>query len=1238
MQKESSAGLRQLLDHTEKHVRALKKLGEPTGQWGTILVHLMTAKFDNITKREWENKASAREVATYKQFIDFTTDRCVMLETLLLDKSKSAKLQSNDPKSNYANKKSVAAVTAEAKPDECLACNQGKHRLYHCATFLNLTPQARGKEVKRLKLCFNCFKGGHSVETCNSSTCRLCHKKHNTLLHIPTSVGTEHGSNNRTTTIESQTSTEAPSTSVAHHAVRLSDRGLLATAIINIQDNSGGVRECRAFLDPGSQSNFMTKELCERLGLTQRKNHMQIRGIDKVQTATFTETHATIRSKFNAFKSKLTFSILPEITVNLPLSEINKKHLQIPETIILADPSFHTPGKIDVLLGSAIFWELLCVGQIKLGKNQPIAQKTKLGWIIAGPLGLERAPESSVASVSIVSSTIAIETQLERFWQIEEGNRPSELSESDKICEEEFTLTHKRDAEGRFKVRLPLCDSVNRLGDSREIATKRLRCMEWKFAKSPELKQQYTLFMQEYEVSKHMTEVPNQEESGIITYLPHQAVLKPDSSTTKLRVVFDASCPTSSGVSLNNILRIGPTIQRDLLSIILRFRRHQFAITADIKQMYRQVLVQEDQHDLQRILWRQEPGEPIQEYRLNTLTYGLSSAPFLAIRCLYQVSIENQDRYPEASRIIRDDFYVDDLLSGGDDINTLRRLKDELTEILQSAGFCLHKWNTNEPTILDASSDVQALPRCDEIKTLGIGWNTTDDYLQYRTRAIEGGQRATKRTVLSIIAQLYDPLGLMGPVIIRAKIILQQLWQSKIGWDESLPQDLYTTWRQYQEQMKEMELISIPRHVMCKEPQTIELHGFCDASETAYGACIFIRSTNFAGDIVARLLCAKSRVAPLKSITLPRLELCGALLLVKLGETVRQALAIKFDHIQYWSDSTITLAWIKHHPGELQTFVANRIATIQRTAPDVQWSHVRSKDNPADIISRGTTPRNLKTSFLWWTGPPWLTQGRQDWPIESGSSIPEIPELKKQVVAYHGVPLDTNLFARFSSLFQLKRTVAYCLRFKANACAKAKRRTGPLSVEELNRAMVSLTRVAQLNEFATEIADLQTKREISRRSKLLPLNPFLDETGLLRVGGRLRHADADHAKRHPIILPAKHPLTDLIIRDSHLKQMHMGSQGLLAHLRSSHLELVSDLTTVAFLSALKRFIARRGRCANLFSDNGTNFIGANNELQALSNMLRKDRENIERFLADQSVQWHFIPAQSPHMGGLWEAV
>ncbi|XP_039304707.1 uncharacterized protein LOC105206576 [Solenopsis invicta] len=607
LQKESRTGLRQLLDHTEKHVRALRKLSQPTDQWGTILVHLMTVKFDNAIK---------------------------------------------------------PAVTSEVKPEKCLTCKEGKHRVYHCPTFLNLAPQDRIKEIKRLKVCLNCFKVGHSIKACKFGTCRICHKKHNTLLHIPRSEDTDFESNNqRATTVEQKPPTEQ-TTSVAHLAVPIADRGLLATAIIKIQDNDGEFQECRAFLDLGSQSNFMTRDLCERLGLPQRRKYLAIRGVDNTQTAAFTDTRATIQFKFNAFKVKLKFSVLPRITTNLPLSEIDKGHLQIPDSITFADPLFYKPG---------------------------IAQKTKLGWIIAGPLSLQNPREPSTASVCFFSNSDNIETQLERFWQVEEGSLHANLSETEQICEDEFMKGHRRNAGGRFEVRLPLRDKVERLGQSREIAIKRLKELERKFVSSSELKVQYTNFMQEYQELGHMSEVINQGANGTINYLPHHGIWKDDSLATKIRIVFDALCPTTSGVSLNNILHVGPTIQQDLFSIILRFCQHQFVITANIKQMYRQILLQDDQRDLQRIVWRPNTNEQIQKYRLNIVTYGLASASFLAIRCLHQLANENQENYPRTSDVIRNDFYVDDLISGGNHPDSLIRLKTELTKIFQSAGFALHK-------------------------------------------------------------------------------------------------------------------------------------------------------------------------------------------------------------------------------------------------------------------------------------------------------------------------------------------------------------------------------------------------------------------------------------------------------------------------------------------------------------------------------------------------------------------
>lgn len=500
--------------------------------------------------------------------------------------------------------------------------------------------------------------------------------------------------------------------------------------------------------------------------------------------------------------------------------------------------------------------------------------------------------------------------------------------------------------------------------------------------------------------------------------------------------------------------------------------------------MYRQILLQEDQRDLQRIVWRQKQDEPIQEFRLNTLTYGLASAPYLATRCLLQLAIENQEQYPEACRMLRNDFYIDDLLSGGDCVSTLKKIKIDLTDILHSAGFTLHKWNSNESSIVNNYFKLPTLPTGNEIKTLGICWNTTNDSLQYKIRAMEKMERPTKRSILSTITQIYDPLGLVGPTIICAKIILQQLWKLKLSWDESLPLDLHTTWIRYQEKMESMSLISIPRYVICPETQQIEMHGFCDASESAYGVCIYIRSTDKSGQIHTQLLCAKSRVAPFKQFTLPRLELCGALLLAKLSQRVKQALSINIDAIHYWTDSTIALAWIKHSPEELQTFVANRVADIQRIAPEVHWAHVRSQDNPADIISRGTTPEVLKTLRLWWKGPEWLAMEEIDWPREFTSPPDSVPKLKKQTIVLQCVQSNVEWFTRFSSLTKLTRVTAYCLRFQINTLTKESRRYGALSVEELKEATTTLILMVQADEFALERANLQANKVINKKASL----------------------------------------------------------------------------------------------------------------------------------------------------------
>ncbi|XP_017791904.1 PREDICTED: uncharacterized protein LOC108573925 [Habropoda laboriosa] len=441
-------------------------------------------------------------------------------------------------------------------------------------------------------------------------------------------------------------------------------------------------------------------------------------------------------------------------------------------------------------------------------------------------------------------------------------------------------------------------------------------------------------------------------------YLPHHAVSKQTSTTTKLRVVFDGSAKTSTGISLNDSQKVGPTVQSDLTSILIRFRTHRYVLSADIAKMYRQVLVDSRDIPFQRILWRTDPRSPIDCYELNTVTYGTASTSFLATRVLKQVGLECRSEFPRTSRIIINNFYVDDLLTGTETIENAKEIREEISKILVASGFELRKWASNCLKIADADSDRQFNIDKDP-KTLGLKWSPAEDQLSYNVRP-SVNKRYTKRTVLSEIAEIYDPLGLIGPIIIRAKLMMQDLWQLRVGWDESLPQGLHTKWTAYRDALERLPDIKIPRCAKISETESIDLHGFADASEEAYGACVYLRTQNTAGVRQVRLLCSKSRVAPLKSLSLPRLELCSALLLARLVQGVKTALNLICENEYYWSDSRVALAWIQGPPNRWQTFVANRVSEIQTLCKDHQWRHVPSGDNPADILSRGTSPSSLR--------------------------------------------------------------------------------------------------------------------------------------------------------------------------------------------------------------------------------------------------------------------------------------
>ncbi|GBM08692.1 hypothetical protein AVEN_52769-1 [Araneus ventricosus] len=382
--------------------------------------------------------------------------------------------------------------------------------------------------------------------------------------------------------------------------------------------------------------------------------------------------------------------------------------------------------------------------------------------------------------------------------------------------------------------------------------------------------------------------------------------------------------------------------------------------------MFRMIFIDESQRDLLRIVWKESIDDSIKTYKMNRVVYGTTCAPYLAQRVLKQLVMDDGHNYPLGAAAVSSDMYMDDLLTGAADIYSAKQIKEQLIALFRGGGMKLHKWSSNCKELL-ANSEVSdgdvSLTIPDETKALGLLWRPQKDFLAFSMSAnVDTCEscKITKRSVLSTTSRIFDPLGLISPVVTKVKLVVQELWRLRLDWNDSLPIQLESHWKRFVTFLSTINTLNIPRYILLDYALKIELHGFADASEKAYGAAIYVRCHSNLGEISTNLLCSKSRIAPLKSVIIPRLQLCAAVLLAKLAQKTITSMKISFHSTVLWTDSTIVLAWIQKDPSVLKPFVRNRVSAIQNLTEVSAWKHVSSKANPADIISRGIYPEKSK--------------------------------------------------------------------------------------------------------------------------------------------------------------------------------------------------------------------------------------------------------------------------------------
>ncbi|XP_043471734.1 uncharacterized protein LOC122504616 [Leptopilina heterotoma] len=634
--------IRALLDNVQKRVRALRALEQPVDQWDSLLIHIVKEKLYNYTREKWEESVGSTKLPTFPEMISFLERRSLIENSQSVQKSiQNPKVNNTKNNSNRSNVRGTTtscmsvtvnsnATKTQSQAQSCPLCSKN-HMLWQCDQFLNMSPSQRYEKVKTLSICHNCFFSNHRLLECRRSFCRKCHKRHNTLLHFDTNKSEQ----------EQEVMPEIITTAATTYQPSIHSQVVLGTAIVKILDASGNYKTCRAFLDSGSQCCSISERFAESLNLKRSNVNVRLKGVENIQSNSKYMTSTKIQSLYdNDVNLDVSFLIFQKISLPMPAMPIDRNSLNIPTQIFLADPQFHQPSEIDILIGAEYFYNLMRAGKINVSGQRAILQETDLGWVFSG---LYNKPnqghlKSGHFSTNEIQCNLIKFQELPILWELGNEDTSQKLSKEETVVENHYIETTTRTEAGNYQVTLPFNEKRELLGDSRNTAFQRFYALERKFSKNPEFHSEYSQCIGVYLEKGHMTLIDNNDNLKSGYFLPHHAVIKEDSCTSRTRVVFDGSSKTSSRISLNDALRVGPSIQKNLYSIIARFRSYPYALTADIQQMYRQVLVSEQDEQYQKILWRSNPEEPIKIYSLNRVTFGTASAPYLAIRTLHQLA------------------------------------------------------------------------------------------------------------------------------------------------------------------------------------------------------------------------------------------------------------------------------------------------------------------------------------------------------------------------------------------------------------------------------------------------------------------------------------------------------------------------------------------------------------------------------------------------------------------------
>ncbi|XP_053691432.1 uncharacterized protein LOC128739955 [Sabethes cyaneus] len=1135
--------VKHLCDHLEA-AHLLDHLRNP------LLVQQLVEKLPPEYQMKWVEYKRAKKGTPLRLFTDYIT--CIGdVASEAVAYSMTASEAVRYPKTKFSKTKEfvyihesvdeqVQEMRSEKGTKACWICNRTDHRIRFCDDFRKMNIVERLEAVEKQKLCGICLnkhgdKPGGFKSRCTITNCKGAH---HTLLHR----------------VQESVQLQKIECSIQKHAHR-SIIFRMTPVTLYVADKQ---YDTLAFLDEGSSTTLVEETVAKQLNATGVQEPLIVTWTGNINRFENSSRKVELMLSARGSCEKICLAnvrTISELVLPKQGMQFAKLEKQYPHLAGLPVRD-HPAERASILVGLDNI-HLFAPLESRVGQQyQPIAVRSKLGWTVYGP---EKQKHLASTYLNMHSVTPVTNQQLHDLMRTQYTlddvgvaifclPEPKEEQRAKSILK----ATTKRIGE-RYETGLLWREDIRRFPDNYLMATQRLRALERKLDKHPALKVNVVQQIEDYQIKGYAHKITeaeiNNTPSSAIWYLPINVTLNPH-KPGKVRLVWDAAASVK-GISLNSELLKGPDMLASLPKVICHFRERPIAIGGDIQEMYHQIRIRSEDKQAQRFLFRSDPMEIPQVYVMDVATFGATCSPSSAQFVKNLNAEQFAKRYPEAAAAIINRHYVDDYYDSLDTVEDAIQRAKEVKYIHAKGGFHIRNWLSNSEEFLrqlGAGSRMETVHFNHEASTecervLVIAFEPASDRFCFTTTTkieemtVDCENYPTKRIVLSVIMAQFDPLGFISPITVRGKMLIQDLWRTGCEWDEPIDTVSFAKWTRWIRMMKGLE---VPRSYFgdakSGEIKNIELHIFADASESAYGCVAYFRAS-VRGEIACALVMGRSKVAPLKQISIPRLELMAAVLAARMSRTVCENHSFAIEKIVYWIDASVVLSWIRSDQRRYKQFVGFRIGEILSLTKLADWRWVPTTLNVADQLTKWGTDPELHSDSVWLRGPRFLYQSEHEWPKRELPPANTTEELRIHLLL-HDVKLQDNVIdaTRISKWAVLKvkglpietlKPTGWQLKLlKPNRITHAR---VPLRQEEYEKAEQYLLKAAQEECFADEIKVLKRNenRPINQRltveksSCLSKLTPLIDEAGIIRMEGRCARAETlPFDLRFPIILPA----------------------------------------------------------------------------------------------------------------------